>query len=199
MVNIVLFGAPGAGKGTQAQRLEDKYGFKHISTGDVFRYNIKNKTSLGKTAKSYIDEGSLVPDNVTIDMLKSEVKKNEEVNGFIFDGFPRTTAQAEALDDFLAVKGNQVDAMLALEVDEEVLVQRLLERGKTSGRKDDANEEIIKNRIRVYYNQTDIVKTHYKKLNRYYGIKGIGSIEEITDRLSAVIDQLVKSEEALKN
>lgn len=190
MINLVLFGAPGAGKGTQAKHLEKKYNLKHISTGDVFRFNIKNETPLGKIAKSYIDKGQLVPDAVTIDMLNSEVEKNDDAKGFIFDGFPRTAAQAEALDQLLKTKDAQVDAMLALEVDDEVLVQRLLERGKTSGRKDDGDENIIRERITVYYKQTDILKSYYQKENKYHGINGVGSIDDITARLSQEIDQL---------
>lgn len=190
MINIVLFGSPGAGKGTQAKRLVAKYELVHISTGDVFRYNIKNGTPLGQQAKSYIDKGQLVPDSVTIDMLASEVEKNPAAKGFIFDGFPRTTAQAEALDKLLTGKNSQVNAMLALEVEDEILVNRLLERGKTSGRKDDADESIIRERIKVYYDQTDIVKTYYQKDDKYYQVDGEGSIDEITDRLSQVIDQL---------
>lgn len=191
MINLVLFGSPGAGKGTQAERLQEKYNLVHISTGDVFRFNIKNKTELGKLAKSYIDEGQLVPDNVTIDMLHSEVERNKDASGFIFDGFPRTTAQAEDLDEVMAQKGSEICAMLALEVDEDALVQRLLDRGKVSGRKDDANEEIIRKRLEVYYEQTDIVKTFYKNLNKYHKIDGVGSVEEITERLSKVIDQFL--------
>lgn len=188
MINLVLFGAPGAGKGTQAIRLQEKYNLVHISTGDVFRYNIKNQTALGKEAKSYIDEGQLVPDEVTINMLHSEVEKNSDAQGFIFDGFPRTTAQAEDLENLLKSKGAQVDAMLALEVEDEILVERLLERGKISGRKDDANEEIIRKRLKVYYEQTDVVKDFYTAQNKFHSIDGVGSIDEITERLSAVID-----------
>ncbi len=190
MINLVLFGSPGAGKGTQAKRLEEKYNLIHISTGDVFRHNIKNETELGKLAKSYIDQGQLVPDAVTIDLLKSEVEKNKDAKGFIFDGFPRTTAQAEALDDFLNSKNTQVNAMLTLEVDDEILVKRLLDRGKTSGRKDDANEHIIRERIKVYYEQTDIVKSYYQRDDKLYKIDGVGSVQEITNRLSTVIEQL---------
>lgn len=190
MTNLVLFGPPGAGKGTQAEFLKDKYNLIHISTGDVFRYNIKNETALGMLAKSYMDKGELVPDQVTIDMLNAEVEKNAGANGFIFDGFPRTNAQAEALDKLMDSKDSQINAMIALEVDDEVLVQRLLERGKTSGRKDDADESIIRNRIKEYYKKTAILKDYYAKQDKYFGVDGVGSIEEITVRLNEVIDKL---------
>ncbi|HET8810609.1 MAG TPA: adenylate kinase [Flavobacteriaceae bacterium] len=190
MTNIVLFGPPGAGKGTQAEILKEKYNLVHISTGDVFRYNIKNKTELGNLAKSYMDKGHLVPDEVTIDMLKAEVGKNLDSNGFIFDGFPRTEAQANALANLMQEENTEIDAMIALEVDDEVLAKRLLERGKTSGRADDANEKVIRERIAEYYRKTDILKQHYQKENKYFGVNGVGSIEEITERLSKVIDSL---------
>ncbi|MBT8265031.1 MAG: adenylate kinase [Bacteroidia bacterium] len=190
MTNLVLFGPPGAGKGTQANFLKDKYDLIHISTGDVFRYNIKNETALGMLAKSYMDKGDLVPDQVTIDMLSAEVDKNSDAKGFIFDGFPRTEAQAEALEKVMAEKDSVINAMIALEVDDEVLVKRLLERGKTSGRPDDADESIIRNRIKEYYNKTAILKNYYTAQNKYYGVDGVGSIEEITERLCAVIDKL---------
>ncbi len=190
MTNLVLFGPPGAGKGTQANFLKDKYRLIHISTGDVFRYNIKNETSLGLHAKSFMDQGKLVPDNVTIEMLGAEVDKNSGANGFIFDGFPRTVAQAEALSELLNEKNTEVAAMIALEVDDEVLVQRLLERGKTSGRKDDEDEAIIRNRIHIYYEETAILKQYYLKEDKYYGVDGVGSISEITERISKVIDSL---------
>ncbi len=190
MTNIILFGPPGAGKGTQAEVLKDTYNLVHISTGDVFRYNIKNETELGLSAKSYMDKGQLVPDEVTINMLKAEVEKNEGVNGFIFDGFPRTEAQAKALDKLLESKNTQVNGMVALEVDDEVLVKRLLERGKTSGRPDDADEGIIRNRIKVYYDETAILKGYYQKQDKYFGVNGVGSIDEITERLNNVIDGL---------
>ncbi|WJJ97542.1 adenylate kinase [Algibacter luteus] len=190
MTNLVLFGPPGAGKGTQAEFLKEKYNLVHISTGDVFRYNIKNETALGMLAKSYMDKGALVPDQVTIDMLNAEVEKNADAKGFIFDGFPRTNAQAEALDKLMDSKDSQINAMIALEVDDEVLVKRLLERGKTSGRADDADEEVIRNRIKVYYNETAILKDYFTAQDKYFGVDGVGSIEEITKRLSAVIDKL---------
>ncbi|MBD0830720.1 adenylate kinase [Aestuariibaculum sediminum] len=190
MTNLVLFGPPGAGKGTQAEFLKEKYKLVHISTGDVFRYNIKNETALGMLAKSYIDKGELVPDQVTIDMLEAEVEKNTDANGFIFDGFPRTSAQADALDKLMESKDSAISAMIALEVDDEILVERLLNRGKTSGRADDADESIIRNRITEYYNKTAILKDYYSAQNKYFGVDGVGSIEEITERLSSVIDNL---------
>ena len=190
MTNLVLFGPPGAGKGTQATVLKEKYQLVHISTGDVFRYNIKNETELGRHAKSFMDKGQLVPDDVTISMLEAEVDKNTGAKGFIFDGFPRTAAQAEALANLMAKKNTEVSAMIALEVDDEILVERLLERGKTSGRLDDADEAIIRNRIKVYYEETAILKQYYLKEDKYFGVNGVGNIEEITQRLSNVIDNL---------
>ncbi|CAM4183745.1 adenylate kinase [Gillisia hiemivivida] len=190
MTNLVLFGPPGAGKGTQANFLKEKYNLIHISTGDVFRYNIKNETELGLHAKSFMDKGQLVPDDVTIKMLGAEVDKNTDANGFIFDGFPRTVAQAEALAELMKEKNTEVSAMIALEVDDEVLVERLLERGKTSGRKDDADETIIRNRIHIYYEETAILKQFYLKEDKYFGVDGVGSISEITERISKVIDSL---------
>ncbi|WP_370477879.1 adenylate kinase [Tamlana flava] len=190
MTNLVLFGPPGAGKGTQAEFLKEKYNLVHISTGDVFRYNIKNETALGMLAKSYMDKGELVPDQVTIDMLNAEVEKNTDAKGFIFDGFPRTNAQAEALDKLMDSKDSQINAMVALEVDDEILVERLLKRGQTSGRADDADESIIRNRIKEYYDKTAILKEYYSAQNKYFGVDGVGSIEDITKRLSGVIDAL---------
>lgn len=190
MTNIVLFGPPGAGKGTQAEVLKVKYQLVHISTGDVFRYNIKNQTQLGALAKSYMDKGHLVPDGVTIKMLNAEVEKNPDANGFVFDGFPRTAAQAEALATLMEEKSSQINAMVALEVDDEVLVGRLLERGKTSGRADDADEAIIRERVAEYYRKTDILKDFYKAQDKYFGVNGVGNIQEITARLSEVFDRL---------
>ena len=190
MTNIVLFGPPGAGKGTQAEVLKVKYQLVHISTGDVFRYNIKNQTQLGTLAKSYMDKGHLVPDGVTIKMLNAEVEKNPDANGFVFDGFPRTAAQAEALATLMEEKSSQINAMVALEVDDEVLVGRLLERGKTSGRADDADEAIIRERVAEYYRKTDVLKDFYKAKDRYFGVNGVGNIQEITARLSEVFDRL---------
>lgn len=183
MLNLVLFGPPGAGKGTQSERLTEKYGLIHLSTGDVFRANIKGETELGKKAKSYIDKGDLVPDEVTISMLESEVDKHQNVNGFIFDGFPRTTAQAEALDNFLASKGEEITLMLALEVNDAELKKRLLERGKVSGRSDDQDPEIIENRIKEYNQKTAPLKAYYQKQDKFKSIDGMGTIDEISERL----------------
>jgi len=191
MLNLVLFGPPGAGKGTQAARLVEKYHLVHLSTGDIFRSNIKEGTDLGQLAKSYIDKGALVPDEVTIGMLEAEVKSNSNAKGFIFDGFPRTSAQAEALDAFLSSKDTEVSSMLALEVDENELITRLLERGKSSGRADDQDAGIIKNRIQVYENETAVLKTYYANQNKFFGIEGVGSIESITLGLCKAIDTLV--------
>ena len=190
MTNLVLFGKPGAGKGTQAAFLKDKYNLVHISTGDIFRYNIKNQTKLGKLAQSYMDKGDLVPDEVTIQMLQEEVEKNPNAEGFIFDGFPRTIAQAEALDAFLTSKGIRIHGTLALEADDEVLIKRLLERGKVSGRTDDQDEEKIRNRFTEYNEKTAPLIAFYQAQGKYHPINGIGTIEEITTRLSETIDKI---------
>lgn len=190
MKNIVLFGKPGAGKGTQAEFLKEKYNLKHISTGDLFRFHLKNDTELGKLAKGYMNHGELVPDEVTIQMLQEEVEKNPDVAGFLFDGFPRTLAQAEALDVFLNSKNWEVTATIALEADDEILIQRLLERGKTSGRPDDQDEEKIRIRYQEYNEKTAPLISYYQNQNKFIGVNGIGSIDEITKRLSTVIDNL---------
>lgn len=190
MKNIVLFGPPGAGKGTQADVLKDKYNLIHISTGDVFRYNIKNETDLGKLAKTYMDNGNLVPDEVTIEMLKAEVLKNLTANGFIFDGFPRTESQAKALDLFLKEYNQTINGMVALEVPENLLVERLLNRGKTSGRADDQDESKIRNRFNEYQTKTAVLQEYYQKQNKYFGVDGVGSIQDITARLVQVFDKL---------
>ncbi len=191
MIHLVLFGPPGSGKGTQAQNLVEKFNLKQISTGDLFRLNMKNETELGKLAKSYIDKGELVPDQVTVDMLKDELKKKIDCKGFIFDGFPRTTHQAEVLDEILKDFFNEsVDVTLSLKVDDEVLVQRLLSRGETSGRVDDADEQIIRNRISEYYAKTKEVANFYRKQNKYIEIQGVGKIEEISAQLFSEIEKL---------
>ncbi len=190
MLNLVLFGPPGAGKGTQSERLIEKYGLVHLSTGDIFRANIKGETELGKLAKSYMDKGSLVPDEVTINMLRSEVMKYENPKGFIFDGFPRTTAQAVALDEFLNSLQTSITLMLALDVEENELRERLMKRAESSGRPDDADPAIIQNRINVYKNETAPVKEFYEAQQKFVSINGIGSIDEISDRLYQAIDEL---------
>ena len=191
MINIVLFGPPGSGKGTQAQNLIQKFNLKQISTGDLFRHNIKNETELGKLAKSYMDKGELVPDQVTIDMLIDELKKTTDAQGFIFDGFPRTAFQTEALEDIVKnVLNDQIDICLSLVVEDEILVKRLLERGKTSGRSDDADENIIRNRIKEYYTKTAEVAELYKKQGKYVEVNGVGEIAEIAEKLYAEVEKI---------
>lgn len=190
MINLVLFGKPGAGKGTQAEFLKSTYQLVHISTGDVFRFNIKNKTSLGKLAQSYMDQGDLVPDHVTINMLEAEVEKHPNAKGFIFDGFPRTEAQAESLDAFLSKKNMKISATIALEANDDELITRLLKRGETSGRTDDQNEDKIRNRFEEYNQKTAPLRKFYQKQEKFHSIDGIGTIEEITQRLTSVINTL---------
>ncbi|MEZ5057765.1 MAG: adenylate kinase [Saprospiraceae bacterium] len=189
MINLILFGPPGSGKGTQAAKLVEKYNLLHISTGDLFRYEMGNDTPLGQKAKSYMEKGELVPDEVTIGMLKNKVDANPDVDGYIFDGFPRNVNQAEALDKILDEKGTQVSVLLSLDVDEDEIVKRILLRGKTSGRADDNDEDIIRNRFEVYKNETSPVFDYYAKEDKSVMINGIGSIDEIFDRLSAEIDK----------
>lgn len=189
MLNIVLFGPPGAGKGTQAEKLIAKYNLCHLSTGDIFRANIKGETELGKLAKSYMDKGELVPDQVTISMLEAEVEKNPTAQGFIFDGFPRTTPQANALANFLTSKGTSISVMLALDVKEEELIKRLLLRGADSGRADDKDENIIANRIKVYNEQTAVVADFYAAEGKFEKINGVGSKDEIFSRLCNAVEK----------
>lgn len=187
MLNVVLFGPPGAGKGTQSERLKEKYGLVHISTGDVFRA-LDPESEMAKLAKGYADKGNLVPDEVTIQILESEVSKHPDAKGVIYDGFPRTTAQAEALDKFLSAKGTEVSMMLSLVVPEDELKSRLIARAEVSGRKDDADPEIIQNRINTYNSSTAPVAEFYRAKNKLSEVNGVGSIDEITGRLFAVID-----------
>lgn len=188
MLNLILFGPPGSGKGTQSSKLVEHYNLCHLSTGDIFRANKEQGTELGKLAQSYMDKGNLVPDEVTIKMFESEVQKAGGVTGFIFDGFPRTTAQAEALDQFLVSRNQTVALMTALNVPEEELVARVLERGKDSGRADDNDESTIRKRISVYQNQTAIVASHYQAQHKYEAINGVGSVDEVFERLCEAID-----------
>lgn len=191
MINIVLFGPPGSGKGTQAQNLIEKFNLKQISTGDLFRYNMKNDTDLGKLTKSYIDKGELVPDQVTTDMLVDEVKKPTDAAGFIFDGYPRTANQTAELERIVKeVLNSEISVCLSLVVDDEILVERLLKRGETSGRTDDSNEEIIRNRIKEYYTKTAEVAELYKQQGKYVEINGVGEIDEISQKLFAEVEKI---------
>ena len=188
MLNIVLFGPPGAGKGTQSSSLIQKYGLNHISTGDLFRKHLTEGTDLGKKAKQYMDDGNLVPDKLVIDMVEVHLNTHKEVKGYIFDGFPRTVAQAEALDDLLSKRGTPIKLMVALQVPEYELKRRLLERGKISGRSDDQNEEKIDNRIRVYNDETMPVADYYRKQSKFVAVNGVGEIEDIFNNLCKEID-----------
>ncbi len=188
MLNLVLFGPPGAGKGTQSQKLIDKYALIHLSTGDILRAEISNGTTLGLEAKKLMDQGLLVPDEVVIGMISNKLDANKDAKGFIFDGFPRTVAQAAALDQLLISKGEAISGMIALQVDNEELEKRLLLRGKDSGRPDDQDPAIIKKRVEEYNSKTAPVANYYKEQNKFTGINGIGSIEEIFENIVKVID-----------
>jgi adenylate kinase len=189
MFNLILFGPPGSGKGTQSEKLIAKYGLKHLSTGDLLRFEINNKTPLGLEAKSLMDKGHLVPDEVVIGMISSALDANDKAKGFLFDGFPRTAAQAEALDKLLELKHATINVMLALDVSEEELVKRLLKRGETSGRSDDTNETIIRERITEYHKKTTAVADYYKKFNKVVMVEGEGTVEEIFDGLCKEINK----------
>ena len=188
MFNIILFGPPGSGKGTQSEKLIQKYGFKHLSTGDLLRSEIANQTALGLEAKKVMDKGELVPDEVVIGMISSAIDANSDVNGFLFDGFPRTAAQAEALDKLLALKNAPIAVMLALEVSEDELITRLMKRGETSGRSDDTNIDTIKARIAEYHKKTTAVADYYLQFEKVASIKGEGTIDGIFEELCKEID-----------
>jgi len=190
MFNVILFGPPGSGKGTQSERLLAKYGLKHLSTGDLLRSEIAAQTPLGIEAKNFMDKGQLVPDEVVIGMISSALDNNPSAKGFLFDGFPRTEAQAEALDKLLKLKNTEINVVLALQVSEEELVKRLLNRGKTSGRSDDTNENVIRARIQEYQNKTSVVADYYSRFGKVKNVQGEGSVEEIFIALSAEINAL---------
>jgi len=191
MYNLILFGPPGSGKGTQSANIVTKYQLMHISTGDLLREEVSNRTTLGVEAQRYMDQGMLVPDEVVIGMISSKIDGHPNARGFIFDGFPRTKAQAEALDKLLQFKGTEIHQVLAMEVPEEELLKRLVSRGKMSGRSDD-NEEVIGKRIKEYYAKTEAVAVHYDELGKLERIKGIGSIEDIFQSLSKSIEKYLQ-------
>lgn len=188
MLNIVLFGAPGCGKGTQAAKLVEKYNVNHISTGAVIRGEINAQTELGKSMEAYISRGELAPDQLVIDIVTNYIDSHRDANGNIFDGFPRTTPQAEAFDQILSARDLKVDVMIYMDVPEEELVQRILLRGKDSGRADDASEDVIRNRIEVYRAQTEIVAEHYSKQGKYVAVNGVGTLDEVFGRICEAID-----------
>ncbi|WP_308502484.1 adenylate kinase [uncultured Alistipes sp.] len=190
MINIVLFGAPGCGKGTQAQRLKEHYGIDHVSTGEVIRDEIRRGTELGRSMESYIKEGKLAPDSIVIGMIANYVADHLDAKGCIFDGFPRTTVQAEEFDKILAKHGLKVDIMVDIHVPEEELVRRLLLRGKDSGRADDASEEVIRERLAVYHKQTAVVADYYAAQGKYASVNGVGTMDEVFDRIATVVDGL---------
>lgn len=191
MFNLILFGPPGSGKGTQSEKLIVRYGLKHLSTGDLLRSEISRQTALGLEAKNFMDKGQLVPDEVVIGMISSALDENPDASGFLFDGFPRTSAQAEALDRLLELKENSIGVMLALDVSEEELVKRLLKRGETSGRSDDNNEQVIRARITEYRNKTEAVADYYRQFNKVVMVKGEGTIDEIFEGLCKEIDNRI--------
>ena len=188
MINLILFGPPGSGKGTQAKKLADRFNFLHISTGDLFRYEIGNNTPLGLEAMSYISKGLLVPDEITIGMLRKKMEEGHNNAGVIFDGFPRNVLQSEALDELLAEKDQRITALIALQVDDREIINRIIDRAKTSGRPDDADEAIIKNRIEVYKAETTPVFDYYAQDQRSHEVNGVGDIDEIFERLTQLVD-----------
>lgn len=197
MFNLILFGPPGSGKGTQSEKLIARYGLKHISTGDLLRYEIARQTPLGQEAKNFMDKGQLVPDEVVIGMISSALDENPKVKGFLFDGFPRTATQAEALDKLLQLKNASIMVMLALDVSENELVKRLEKRGETSGRTDDNNNHVIKARITEYHNKTAAVSDYYKQFNKVVLVNGEGTIAEIFESLCTEIDKRLQGEQAV--
>lgn len=197
MFNLILFGPPGSGKGTQSEKLITKYGLKHLSTGDLLRSEINAQTTLGVEAKKLMDKGHLVPDEVVIGMISSAIEKNTDAIGFLFDGFPRTSAQAKALDKLLELKKTSIAVMLALEVSEEELVKRLMKRGETSGRSDDTNEAVIRQRILEYRNKTSVVADYYAQFNKVVLVTGEGSVDEIFTALCGEIDSRINSGHAV--
>ncbi len=190
MLNVVLFGAPGCGKGTQSELLEKKFGLSHISTGEIIRTQIKAQTPLGQQMAEYISRGELAPDSIVIGMVENYLNDNKDIKGTIFDGFPRTTAQAEAFDKLLESMGDSVDIMIYMDVPEEELVRRILLRGKDSGRADDASEDVIRNRIEIYNQQTAIVADYYRAQGKYVAVPSLGTINEVFERIAAQIEKL---------
>ena len=192
MFNVILFGPPGSGKGTQSEKLVEKYNFVHLSTGDLLRRERQLKTPLGIEAQLFVDKGQLVPDEVVIGMISSALDENAGARGFLFDGFPRTVAQAEALDKLLELKKSEISLVLFLEVNEDELIKRLVNRGKTSGRSDDADENIQRKRQEVYKNETLPVAAHYSRAKKVVNVNGIGGVEDIFSRISTLIDKKIK-------
>ncbi len=188
MFNLILFGPPGSGKGTQSEKIVERFGLIHLSTGNLLRQEIADKTGLGLAAKSFMDKGQLVPDEVVIGMIDSCLEKHADAKGILFDGFPRTVAQADALDKLLTLKKTSITKVIALDVLEEELIKRLIKRGETSGRSDDTNEEVIRRRFAVYKDETEPVADYYKHQGKFEAIKGIGTIDEIFKRLCKVIN-----------
>ncbi len=188
MLNIILFGAPGCGKGTQAARIKEKYNINHISTGEVIRQEIARGTELGRSMQSYIEAGQLAPDSIVIGMIRNYMAEHKDAVGNIFDGFPRTTAQAEEFDRILAEDGLSVSVMVYMDVPEQELVDRILLRGKDSGRADDSSEDVIRNRIAIYREQTEVVADHYTKQGKYVAVNGLGTMDEVFERICKVID-----------
>lgn len=197
MFNLILFGPPGSGKGTQSEKIVEKFGLIHLSTGNLLRQEIADKTPLGLQAKNFMDKGQLVPDEVVIGMIDSCLEKHHGAKGFLFDGFPRTVAQAEALDKLLVLKKTSISKVIALEVIEEELIKRLIKRGETSGRSDDTNEEVIRKRFAVYKNETEPVADHYKQQGKFEAIRGVGTIEEIFNAISTLIEAEIAAQQSI--